>query len=149
MTLFGPDLFLTDERIAELDQPVTDEQFAWLQARGRLDNGKTFAENQREARWERIPGPMAGKCGVEFLHISGWSVMHCGHPTALWPYYLLQPDRSSVVSFNGRGFKSVAIAQDVVERIVDGGLYVTTEGCVQNLARVNASAFGEMVSLES
>lgn len=41
----SPDLELSAARIAELEITVSDEQFAWLEARGLLDNGKTLAEN--------------------------------------------------------------------------------------------------------
>jgi hypothetical protein len=50
MSLVSPDLFVSERRASELEQPVTDEQFAWLEKRGLLDNGKTYAENRRE--WE-------------------------------------------------------------------------------------------------
>lgn len=31
-------------------------------------------------------------CGNEWVHLSsGWRVAHCGHPTALWPYYPVTP----------------------------------------------------------
>ena len=43
----SPDISLTEERIAELEQPVMDEQFAWLEEHGLLDNGMTYKENRR------------------------------------------------------------------------------------------------------
>lgn len=48
MTLVSVDLGMTEERIQELEQPVTDEQFQWLEQRGLLDNGKTYEENRSE-----------------------------------------------------------------------------------------------------
>jgi hypothetical protein len=45
--LLSPDLTLTPERIAELERPVTDEQFRWLEEHGSLDNGMTYEENRR------------------------------------------------------------------------------------------------------
>ena len=44
----SPDLTLTESRIEELERPVTDEQFHWLETRGLLDNGKTYEENRRD-----------------------------------------------------------------------------------------------------
>lgn len=41
--------------------------------------------------WVRIPGVLNSKCGAEWVHVSGWRVIHCGHPTGLWPYYALPP----------------------------------------------------------
>lgn len=140
--LFGVDLGMTDERVAELERPVSDEQFAWLAARGRLDNLKTFAENRREAAaaWTRIPGPLPGKCGVEYRHSSGWSAIHCGHPTAIFPFYLRQPDGGGVYSCNGRAFKSAAVAKGVIERILSGELVVSG-------GLANSNALGERVQM--
>lgn len=45
--LLSPDLTLTDDQVRELEQPVTDEQFSWLEEHGLLDNGKTYEENRR------------------------------------------------------------------------------------------------------
>ena len=97
--------------------------------------------------WTKQPNPIGGNCGASWYHISGWIIQHCGHPTALWPYYLVQPDGGSVVSFNGRGFKSVAAAQSVVAGILGGFFQVTTEGCVENLSRVDADTFGCLHSI--
>lgn len=41
--------------------------------------------------WKRFGGLNGGSCGGRWLHASGWLVLHCGHPTALWPYYALPP----------------------------------------------------------
>jgi hypothetical protein len=49
-----------------------------------------------------------------------------------------------IVSFNGRGFKTLAAAQSVVERIVSGEYQITTENCMPNIACVkDVTAFGE------
>jgi hypothetical protein len=40
--------------------------------------------NRQRTGWVRL----RGGCGGVWLHeSSGWEVKHCGHPTALWPYY--------------------------------------------------------------
>lgn len=71
------------------------------------------------ASWERLDD--GSTKFAHWQHHSGWEVVHCGHPTALWPYSLQHPDRAEiVVSFNGRGFRKVQAARDVVERIVSG-----------------------------
>lgn len=46
--MLSPEFGLTEERIKQLEQPVTDEQFKWLEDHGRLDNGKTYEENRAE-----------------------------------------------------------------------------------------------------
>lgn len=46
----SPDLFLTEQRIKELEQPVSNEDFAWLESHGLLDNGKTLEENREAVR---------------------------------------------------------------------------------------------------
>ena len=37
------------------------------------------------------PLPRSGLYGRDYEHASGWRIEHCGHPTALWPYLLLDP----------------------------------------------------------
>jgi hypothetical protein len=63
-------------------------------------------------------------------HSSGWSVEHCGHPTALWPYLLISPEGKPVVSFNGRGFTSMLAAQWAVKAIAAGMISII-DGCAQ------------------
>lgn len=60
--------------------------------------------------WTRL-SPPGDKCRALWQHRSGWQVLHCGHPTANWPYYALQPgDNRMVVSGGGRGFRTLADA---------------------------------------
>ncbi len=66
---------------------------------------------RRRYGWERL----RGGCGGVWKHNSGWIVKHCGHPTALWPYYGLSPDGEMLVSPNGRGFQLLVLAQEAVE----------------------------------
>ncbi len=35
--------------------------------------------------------------GRDYEHTAGWRIEHCGHPTALWPYLLLDPDGAIVL----------------------------------------------------
>lgn len=74
--------------------------------------------------WERL----RGGCGGIWRHVaSGWVVRHCGHPTALWPYYgkrsLTEPDnddKSNMLLYGGWGlglaFQRLADAQEAVEQ---------------------------------
>ena len=36
---------------------------------------------------------------------AGYIVRHCGHPTALFPWYGIRPDGSYVLAPNGRAFR--------------------------------------------
>ena len=51
-SLLSPDIFLSDERIARLEEPCSQEAFEWLDAHGRLGNEKTFLENWTEVMRE-------------------------------------------------------------------------------------------------
>lgn len=46
--------------------------------------------------WTREGPP--GKCGALWRHSSGWVLQHCGHPTALWPWALYNPDGKLVLT---------------------------------------------------
>ena len=37
--------------------------------------------------WQRTAGSAGGTCGASWRHVSGAVIHHCGHPTALYPYY--------------------------------------------------------------
>ena len=81
---------------------------------------------------------------------SGWGLAHCGHANALWPYFLTAPAGGPiVVSFNGKGFRSVAAARRAIEGIVAGRFKVGKRAEVSRgiiFLRVrNADAFGEAV----
>lgn len=82
------------------------------------------AKRRRERPgWERLSAPGLPTCAGRFEHRSGWLVEHCGHPTALWPYLLVPPGGGQpVVSFNGQGFASLRVAQEVAERLAAGVL---------------------------
>lgn len=46
--------------------------------------------------WERCPGFLGGQCGADYRLMldgkwTGWIVIHCGHPTAIRPYYVEGP----------------------------------------------------------
>jgi hypothetical protein len=65
-----------------------------------------------KANWTRL----RGGCGGLWRHESGWLVRHCGHPTALWPYYGVPPGGGDMLlAPNGRGFQKLVHAQDAVE----------------------------------
>jgi hypothetical protein len=109
--------------------------------------GKAYmtAWKRAEDLWTKLP---AAAKGSNWEHASGWKVLHCGHPTANWPYYLEHQQRPGiVVSFNGRGFKSAEIARSVVERIVLGEIKITTKNCASGIScTANTTAYGEAVT---
>ncbi len=73
--------------------------------------------------WKRLSDPKASKCYQRWLHEpSGWQVVHCGHPTANWPWYATDPAAPglTVVSENGHAFRLLPEAMDAVERVVAG-----------------------------
>jgi hypothetical protein len=65
-------------------------------------------------RWRRIRG---GCGGVWELKGTGYSVQHCGHPTAIWPYTVHTPDGWMLVAPNGKGFRHLKDAQEEAERL--------------------------------
>lgn len=70
--------------------------------------------------WERIDGGHSKLTATYRHNPNGWTVHHCGHPTANFPYYLLTPSGSRLLAPNGRGFQTLALAQDHVERLHNG-----------------------------
>ena len=61
--------------------------------------------------WMRL----RGGCGGVWKHESGWLVLHCGHPTALWPYYGVSPSGETLLAPNGYAFRLLVLAQEAVE----------------------------------
>lgn len=97
--------------------------------------------------WCNLGASSRSKINAEWLHeASGWRVRHCGHPTALWPYYLIPPDGMlSVMSHNGRGFTSGAIGRAAVESILSGALAVLTADCVDGIGRLLLTCDGKPI----
>ncbi len=70
----------------------------------------------KRAGWTRL-SPPGDKCTARWRHVSGWTVVHCGHPTALWPYLAISPegdnyfahvDHASAVSLTTHGGRAVS-----------------------------------------
>lgn len=51
---------------------------------------------QREG-WTR-QAPKVAQFGASYTHVTGWQIQHCGHPTANWPYLLLDPSGEMVLT---------------------------------------------------
>jgi hypothetical protein len=57
--------------------------------------------------------------GLYLHNPSGWRIVHCGHPTALWPYYAKHPDyRPSLIDTGGRAFAWLERARQAVEHLL-------------------------------
>jgi protein gp37 len=64
-------------------------------------------------RWEKVHTNLCGKGTYTF---AGWTVEHCGHPTANFPYMVYTPEGRAVLAPNGRAFQTLAAAKAEVER---------------------------------
>lgn len=65
------------------------------------------------AGWTRLTDPKRGTVAQAHIHeATGWKLVHCGHPTALYPWYLVDPEHPTVptVSETGRAFRTMVAA---------------------------------------
>lgn len=88
--------------------------------------------------WVRMSEP-GDKTGARWRHVrSGWEVRHCGHPTANWPYYAVDPEHQecTTVTHNGLGFQSLTAAIGAVEHVLAGLWVVTGDNCTPGTRRV-------------
>lgn len=98
------------------------------------------AATPREPRsaWVRLPG-RSGKLDARYLHTaSGWIVRHCGHATANWPYYAVDPAHPDVptVTHNGLGFQTIDRAFSAIEKVLRGELVATDVRCGHRTRRI-------------
>jgi hypothetical protein len=97
----------------------------------------------KRAKWTRLSDPKASKCDQHWRHESGYEVKHCGHPTAIWPWYVVDPaDRGlCLVSQSGYAFRKLSGAMDAVEGLVAGQLVaLETSLSPGHVRRIVASA---------
>lgn len=59
--------------------------------------------------------------GRRLVHSSGWIVRHCGHPTALYPWYLISPEGISYTGRSGAAWTHQADAKLAAEDLAAGG----------------------------
>lgn len=64
--------------------------------------------------WRRLSAP-GDKCGAYWEHVSGGTVRHCGHPTALYGYEAHGPDGEPLPAANGRWHSTLIGALAAVE----------------------------------
>jgi hypothetical protein len=78
-----------------------------------------FGYQPERPLWRRYPHGNSAHY-ADYLHKSGAWIMWCGHPTALYPYYVVLPDgRKLDIYDNGSGdgfttFRTVAEAKAAV-----------------------------------
>ena len=61
------------------------------------------------APWRRTDGG-SGKLFARYVHPSGYTIQHCGHPTANYPYALYGPDGRMILAPNGRAWAKLSFA---------------------------------------
>jgi hypothetical protein len=78
----------------------------------------------KRARWTRLSDSRLSKCDQRWRHDSGYEVRHCGHPTALWPWYVIAPAAPELclVAEHGHAFRLLAEAMDAAEGLAAGRL---------------------------
>lgn len=55
--------------------------------------------------------------GSAHIHRYGdWTVEHCGHPTANFPWTIIDPEGRVILAPNGRGWQNLKAAKAEVER---------------------------------
>jgi hypothetical protein len=82
--------------------------------------------------WARALPATAHKGDIRYEHsASGWIVQHCGHPTANWPYYLIDPEHPHdyTVSATGRGWRRLCEAMEAAEDVLAGRCVTTDRRC--------------------
>lgn len=88
----------------------------------RADLGASLPLRRRFRRlWKRQNSPV-GRCGAKWwLNNSDAHVQHCGHPTALYPYYWVDEAGEHHATPSGKGYRNLLEAQmacflDTLER---------------------------------
>ena len=94
--------------------------------------------------WERLG--RRGKLDAVYRHgDTGWEVRHCGHPTAIRPYYAVSPAHPGnlVVAFNCIAFTRLTVALDYVEAVLDGDLVVSDDARAQAAGVLRLTTAGD------
>ena len=67
--------------------------------------------------------------------------IHCGHPTALWPWYLLDGDGRMILSPNGLGFQTKAMALAAAELLDEGHVEIVFRVCLAGRTKKSGLMF--------
>jgi hypothetical protein len=102
-----------------------------------LSNRKISPKELAANGWQKTGSRFEpGNFGRKYTHKDGSVISHCGHPTALWPYVLEDPQGRMVLTgaqVSGRAdygtaWPSVASAVDYVRGRLDGTYLEPREG---------------------
>lgn len=90
--------------------------------------------------WIRVDPHPWSKCAAEWRHTSGWVLRHCGHPTALWPWFAIDPahPNACTMTHNGLGFADLEAASTQIGAVLAGELVATSSRCVPGVRRITA-----------
>lgn len=103
-----------------------------------LSNRKISPKELQSLGWEKTGSRFdPGNFGRKYEHKDGWVISHCGHPTALWPYVLEDPQGRMVLTGAqislradyGTAWPTVASAVDYVRGRLDGTIAAPMAGC--------------------
>ena len=92
----------------------------------------------KRAGWTRISATKR-KTDAHWIHkASGFQILHCGHPTANWPYYAIDPadPGRTTVTHNGLGFRTLKDAFDQIDGVIAGTMVATNDNCGPTTRRV-------------
>lgn len=73
-----------------------------------------------EYKWKRFTGFRGSQCGsTTHLYVdgqdTGWFIRHCGHPTALYPYTITDPNGKQYLDGKtGRAYRRIREAKDAL-----------------------------------
>jgi len=79
---------------------------------------RTSQRSRLDRAWRHVdPTRVGDKCSTHLVHKDGWELHHCGHPTAIYGYYLVDPSGRQVLAANGRGWMTQAAAMEHVRGV--------------------------------
>lgn len=74
---------------------------------------------QLPAPWRRTDDGAGGKCSSRYAHPAGYTIAHCGHPTANWPYALYAPNGDMILAPNGRAWQKLVHIAIAVNNLLE------------------------------
>ena len=89
--------------------------------------------------WTRLSDPKRDSKASHWRHDpSGWALRHCGHATAIWPFYAVDPAHpsASTMTHNGLGFRTLEDGMQAIEDVLAGVLVATDDRCGPSTRRI-------------
>lgn len=84
---------------------------------------------------------MRQKKRAQHWTVGNYTISHCGHPTALWPYYLTDTQGRMILAPNGQGFQTLASASAAAELLDAGELCAAPRVCLAGRTRKQGLMF--------